>query len=83
MTEEVKALTCMRVADIPVPPVPSRRARCKICGSQVWVSLRAPAIPLIHCVPCTMDEVGEARAEIALHKEVLDEVRDYFAKKEH
>ena len=71
-------LTCMRVDDLTNPPVPSRRDHCEVCGAEVWVSLRAPAIPSVWCLVCSMAEIEDGGVEVAIDEETVAEIMDYL-----
>ena len=74
---DIEVLVCMRVADMANPPVASSTANCQKCGMRVWVSMRAPAIPLIVCMPCAMDD---SNAEFDVADETMAEVKEYLAR---
>lgn len=50
--EAVEAVICMRVADLPIPPVPSSIERCGACDARVWVSSTSPRGPRRLCLDC-------------------------------
>jgi len=44
-------VVCLRVADMPIPRMPSVRRRCAHCHAQIWVAKGAPAAPKV-CLKC-------------------------------
>lgn len=79
------ALICMRVCDLAKPHVKSHRGvYCALCGTEVWVSIRAPLVSTLWCAPCAVKE-GVAKAPddltVGLAKETEDEVLDYYKRK--
>ena len=79
MSDEIEVLMCMRVADMAVTPVPSRTDTCLACGSQVWVSLRAPPGMRLMCQRC-VTETAKDDDEFGIAEETATEVAEYLAK---
>lgn len=71
---------CVRVADMAATPVPSRTDICQTCGSQVWVSLRAPPITRLMCQQCAMDVANE-ETQFGVADETRAEVEEHLARK--
>jgi hypothetical protein len=76
----IEVLMCVRVADMAATPVPSRIDRCQTCGSQVWVSRRAPPISRLMCQQCAMD-VADEDDEFDVADETRAEVEEHLARK--
>jgi hypothetical protein len=55
--DEEQVLICMRVDDLPVPPVSSVIKKCSRCGENVWQALSSPPIARLICMPCIPYEV--------------------------
>jgi hypothetical protein len=83
------------VQDMPRPHVPSRRVRCHLCGSQVWVSKLAPSVQHVWCLQCALDDwahcVGigvakETQAEVEAYGKAADvmtnSLREFIAKRD-
>jgi hypothetical protein len=56
--EAVEAVICMRVADLPIPPVPSSIERCGACDARVWVSSTSPRRPRRLCLDCGHEAIS-------------------------
>lgn len=65
-------LVCQRVADLPTPPVVSRKALCASCGGRVWVALSSPAAGRLWCVSCARDEMDDASIEAPTEAQLAD-----------
>jgi hypothetical protein len=50
--EKTDAVVCMRVFDMPIPPVPAQIDHCVKCGERVWVSKLSPRKPRRVCTHC-------------------------------
>jgi formylmethanofuran dehydrogenase subunit E len=55
--ETLDAVCCMRVEDMPIPPVLGQIERCSECGERVWVSHSSPREPRRICVQCLADGI--------------------------
>jgi len=64
---------CVRVENMPVAGVASRRERCKECDAEVWMTAEIPADGYI-CVECAGIASGP-RPEIAPHPLVREALR--------
>jgi len=49
-------LVCPRVADLPIPNVPSFIVRCVHCNAQIWVALNSPSNATRICSYCANDQ---------------------------
>ncbi len=64
-------ILAMRVADLPMPHVPSRPDTCVVCGEPVWVSLRTEAKCPAICWSCIPQDAKVVR-DSGVMRELLD-----------
>lgn len=60
------AIICMRVQNLPIPPVPCVVAQCSECGVDVWVSeAMVLAYPDVapNCLKCALPKIQSPDAE--------------------
>jgi len=77
VNEEDVIIICVRVADLPAPPVLSRIEQCGDCQQRVWVSDSSPLIPgaRYRCNRCFEPQVDD---EVYVTMQTLRECFDYF-----
>jgi hypothetical protein len=57
--DDDRVLVCMPISEMPVPPVPSRRGKCSLCGDAVWIAQSSPrGVRRRHCKRCIELELG-------------------------
>jgi len=88
-------IVAMRVADLPVPHVPSRKDRCSLCGHEVWISTRLRTKGKALCTRCVpggavpdvdpgiREELREAGFSDEAINEALQVLREAVARERH
>lgn len=79
---EADALVCMRVSDLPIPPVPSELGSCGACAERIWVSFTSPKKPRRLCIPCVVADIGEGDLAFAVTTRTLAESLDYLRRRD-
>lgn len=72
------AVVCMRVIDLPIPPVPSEIVKCSGCGERVWVAFSSPRKPPRLCAPCAMSRMAGDDVTSMVSERTVAEAIEYL-----
>jgi hypothetical protein len=59
MADPDQILVCLRIADLPEPPVKSRESVCARCRASVWVAFSSPQVSTVWCWQCAAAAVKD------------------------